>query len=164
MKSFLRKTAQIRNYLTTQLNDYHFSLFLITLCMSIFFIRIRCLNEIKFKADPKCPQIKLYNFQLNISHLCNIWCRFNGEDMLRRVKGKRILFVGDSLSFNQWQSLTCMLHTAVPQSNYTIDDSSFSLPVSFLQAYMSTISTLKELWAFMKAISYTFQLLGSLKY
>ncbi|KAM0998046.1 hypothetical protein ACFX13_007962 [Malus domestica] len=54
--------------------------------------------------------------------------RFNGEDMLRRVKGKKILLVGDSLSFNQWQSLTCMLHTAVPQSNYTLDDSTFSLP------------------------------------
>ncbi|PRQ18665.1 putative PMR5 domain, PC-Esterase, protein trichome birefringence-like 37/38 [Rosa chinensis] len=34
--------------------------------------------------------------------------RFNGQDFLRRLKGKKILFVGDSLSYNQWQSLTCM--------------------------------------------------------
>ncbi|XP_029124559.1 protein trichome birefringence-like 43 isoform X2 [Cajanus cajan] len=45
--------------------------------------------------------------------------RFNGEDFLRRLRGKSILFVGDSLSLNQWQSLTCMLHIAVPHANYT---------------------------------------------
>ncbi|MED6136047.1 hypothetical protein PIB30_052354 [Stylosanthes scabra] len=49
---------------------------------------------------------------------CNL-PRFNGYDMLRRLRGKSILFVGDSLSLNQWQSLTCMLHTAVPQAKYT---------------------------------------------
>ncbi|KAF9621300.1 hypothetical protein IFM89_019386 [Coptis chinensis] len=46
--------------------------------------------------------------------------RFNGQDFLERLKGKTIMFVGDSLSLNQWQSLTCMLHTAVPHSDYTI--------------------------------------------
>ena len=30
------------------------------------------------------------------------------------------MFVGDSLSLNQWQSLTCMLHKAVPGANYTL--------------------------------------------
>ncbi|KAM1655678.1 hypothetical protein ACFX1Q_008537 [Malus domestica] len=52
--------------------------------------------------------------------------------MLRRLKGKKILFVGDSLSLNQWQSLTCMLYAAVPQTHYTITRkeaiSTFSLP------------------------------------
>ncbi|KAH6837285.1 TRICHOME BIREFRINGENCE-LIKE 37 [Perilla frutescens var. hirtella] len=46
--------------------------------------------------------------------------KFRGKDFLRRFKGKRIMFVGDSLSLNQWQSLTCMLHASVPQSNYTL--------------------------------------------
>ncbi|KAK9937778.1 hypothetical protein M0R45_014548 [Rubus argutus] len=58
--------------------------------------------------------------------------RFNGQDLLRRFKGKKILFVGDSLSFNQWQSLRCMLHAAVPNTNYTLSSkgalSTFLLP------------------------------------
>ncbi|XP_059442849.1 protein trichome birefringence-like 41 [Corylus avellana] len=47
--------------------------------------------------------------------------RFNGLDFLRRLKGKKILFVGDSLSLNQWQSLTCMLHVSVPKTNFTLN-------------------------------------------
>ncbi|XP_057431065.1 protein trichome birefringence-like 43 [Lotus japonicus] len=46
--------------------------------------------------------------------------RFNGKDFLRRYRGKSIMFEGDSLSLNQWQSLTCMLHTAVPHAHYTL--------------------------------------------
>ncbi|KAL6314280.1 hypothetical protein AAG906_016481 [Vitis piasezkii] len=42
--------------------------------------------------------------------------RFNGEDFLKRFKGKKIMFVGDSLSENQWQSLTCLVHAAIPQA------------------------------------------------
>jgi len=47
--------------------------------------------------------------------------RFDGRDFLEKMRGKSIMFVGDSLSRNQWQSLTCLLHSAVPNSNYTLD-------------------------------------------
>ncbi|XP_021989376.1 protein trichome birefringence-like 42 [Helianthus annuus] len=42
-------------------------------------------------------------------HGCSL-SRFDGEDFLRRNKGKKIMFVGDSLSYNQWQSLACLLY------------------------------------------------------
>ncbi|KAJ7963866.1 Trichome birefringence-like family [Quillaja saponaria] len=62
---------------------------------------------------------------------CNL-PRFNGQDFLRRHRGKSIMFVGDSLSLNQWQSLTCMLHNSVPQAKYTLvrigDVSTFTFP------------------------------------
>ncbi|KAM5578284.1 hypothetical protein ABKV19_008542 [Rosa sericea] len=45
--------------------------------------------------------------------------RFNGLNMLQKWRGKKIMFVGDSLSQNQWQSLTCMLHSWVPNSKYS---------------------------------------------
>ncbi|XP_059664973.1 protein trichome birefringence-like 43 [Cornus florida] len=59
--------------------------------------------------------------------------RFDGRDLLMRLRGKRILFVGDSLSLNQWQSLTCMLHTAVPQAQHVSSTvaglSTFTFPI-----------------------------------
>ncbi|KAI3847321.1 hypothetical protein MKW92_042388 [Papaver armeniacum] len=39
---------------------------------------------------------------------CNI-PRFNGLDFLTKMKGKSIMFIGDSLGLNQWQSLVCMI-------------------------------------------------------
>lgn len=48
------------------------------------------------------------------------FCRFNALAFLEKMRGKKILFVGDSLSFNIWQSLSCMIHSAVPQVKYTI--------------------------------------------
>lgn len=42
--------------------------------------------------------------------------RFNGVEFLMKMKGKTVMFVGDSLGRNQWQSLICMISAAVPQS------------------------------------------------
>uniref|UniRef100_A0A161ZZ38 Uncharacterized protein n=1 Tax=Daucus carota subsp. sativus TaxID=79200 RepID=A0A161ZZ38_DAUCS len=50
---------------------------------------------------------------------CNL-PRFSGRNFLRSSKGKRIMFIGDSIGLNQWQSLNCMLHSAVPQATYTL--------------------------------------------
>lgn len=49
---------------------------------------------------------------------CNL-PRFNGVDFLKRWSGKKIMFVGDSLSLNQWESLACMLHASAPNSKYS---------------------------------------------
>lgn len=46
--------------------------------------------------------------------------RFDGAGFLRRFKGKSIMFVGDSLTRDQWQSLTCLLYTSIPNLNYTL--------------------------------------------
>ncbi|KAE8703328.1 Protein trichome birefringence-like 38 [Hibiscus syriacus] len=58
--------------------------------------------------------------------------RFNGLDFLNEMKGKKILFIGDSISLNMWESLLCMVHAAVPHSKYSLtsagNHSTFSLP------------------------------------
>ncbi|XP_022994414.1 protein trichome birefringence-like 37 [Cucurbita maxima] len=45
--------------------------------------------------------------------------RFDGVDLLKRWSGKKIMFVGDSLSLNMWESLSCMLHASVPNVKTT---------------------------------------------
>ncbi|XP_027336847.1 protein PMR5-like [Abrus precatorius] len=42
--------------------------------------------------------------------------RFNGVEFLMQMKGKTLMFVGDSLGRNQWESLICMIYAQVPQT------------------------------------------------
>ncbi|KAB1225747.1 Protein PMR5 [Morella rubra] len=39
---------------------------------------------------------------------------FNGVDFLLKMRGKTVMFVGDSLGRNQWESLICMISVAAP--------------------------------------------------
>ncbi|CAN1285134.1 Protein trichome birefringence-like 41 [Linum perenne] len=40
--------------------------------------------------------------------------------MVEKLRGKSIMFVGDSLSRNQWRSLICMLYSSLPNATYTL--------------------------------------------
>lgn len=52
-------------------------------------------------------------------------------EFLRRMSGKKIMFVGDSLSLNQWNSLTCMVHASAPQAKYSSVRNSLVYSVTF---------------------------------
>jgi len=43
--------------------------------------------------------------------------RFNASDFLERIRNSRVVFVGDSIGRNQWESLICMLAEAIPNKN-----------------------------------------------
>ncbi|KAJ0095151.1 hypothetical protein Patl1_17047 [Pistacia atlantica] len=60
--------------------------------------------------------------------------RFDAEDFLNRFKGKKIMFVGDSVSLNQMQSLLCLLQTSVPHANI-ISQTNDSISTVFFQDY-----------------------------
>ncbi|CAI9295008.1 unnamed protein product [Lactuca saligna] len=53
-------------------------------------------------------------------HDCRL-SRFDGRNFLQKLRGKTIMFVGDSLSRNQWLSLLCMIHSSVPTANYAVN-------------------------------------------
>lgn len=72
--------------------------------------------------------------QLNIVFTL-LWYSFDAREFLMRQRGKKIMFVGDSLSYNMWQSLTCKLYTAAPNSNYTYNTDSQLYTVSFLVGF-----------------------------
>ncbi|XP_076948620.1 protein trichome birefringence-like 38 [Bidens hawaiensis] len=64
--------------------------------------------------------------------------RFNGVDFLNKWRGKKVMFVGDSLSLNQWESLACLLHASVPDSKTTLLHRDILTSLAF-QDYNATI-------------------------
>ncbi|KAH0681734.1 hypothetical protein KY289_019486 [Solanum tuberosum] len=53
------------------------------------------------------------------------------------MKGKNIVSVGDSLGNNQWESLACLLHAALPSSKYDYQTGDALIPLKFLEYEVS---------------------------
>lgn len=51
-------------------------------------------------------------YLFNVSDLLE--SRFNGVKFLQEMRNKTIMFVGDSLGRNQWESLICMISASAP--------------------------------------------------
>ncbi|KAH6777904.1 TRICHOME BIREFRINGENCE-LIKE 34 [Perilla frutescens var. frutescens] len=49
-------------------------------------------------------------------HHCDL-PRFNGTALLEKIRGKRLVFVGDSLNRNQWTSMLCLIESSLNQSS-----------------------------------------------
>ncbi|KAJ8650881.1 hypothetical protein MRB53_003904 [Persea americana] len=49
-------------------------------------------------------------------HQCNL-PRFNATALLERLRGKRLVFVGDSLNRGQWVSMVCLLESSMPSAH-----------------------------------------------
>ncbi|XP_070675519.1 protein trichome birefringence-like 11 isoform X2 [Malus domestica] len=60
--------------------------------------------------------------------------RFDAGKMLEKLRNRRVVFVGDSIGRNQWESLLCMLSSAVPNktSIYEVNGSPITKHSGFL--------------------------------
>jgi hypothetical protein len=63
-----------------------------------------------------------------------VFPRFNATDMLERIRNQRMVFVGDSLGRNHWESTMCMLAEAVTNKSriYEINGEPISKHTGFL--------------------------------
>lgn len=48
-------------------------------------------------------------------------CRFNASMMLERLRGRRMMFVGDSLNRGQYVSMVCLLHKLLPEDSKSME-------------------------------------------
>ncbi|XP_065870279.1 protein trichome birefringence-like 30 isoform X2 [Euphorbia lathyris] len=64
--------------------------------------------------------------------------KFKAKKLLKKLRGKRLVYVGDSIHQNQWQSMVCMVQSAVPPGNKFMDYSAY--PYVFrIQDYNASI-------------------------
>ncbi|KAL8130061.1 hypothetical protein V2J09_019216 [Rumex salicifolius] len=54
------------------------------------------------------------------SNDCNIPL-FDGKKMMKKLRGKRVIIVGDSLNRNMWESLACLLYTSISPRRALVD-------------------------------------------
>ncbi|KAL9261370.1 Xylan O-acetyltransferase 1-like protein [Drosera capensis] len=64
--------------------------------------------------------------------------RFKGRLLLEKLRGKRLMFVGDSLNRNQWESMVCLVQSVVPRGRKSLTKSG-SLNVFSIQDYNATV-------------------------
>jgi hypothetical protein len=60
---------------------------------------------------------------------------------LTRMKGKTVMFVGDLLGRNQWESLVCLLHAAAPQSPAQLVSADPLYTYKFLVCHVNTCTS-----------------------
>ncbi|CAF2106021.1 hypothetical protein HID58_079422 [Brassica napus] len=78
---------------------------------------------------------------------CNV-PRFQVRDVLERLRGKRIVFVGDSMSRTQWESLICMLMTGLDdkRSVYEVNGNNITKRIRFLGVRFSSFNFTVEFY------------------
>lgn len=73
---------------------------------------------------------------------------FDVQEMLKLLRGKRVVFVGDSLSRTQWESMVCMLMTGVndKRSVYEINGSKITKQSRHLAVWFSSFNFTVEFY------------------
>ncbi|EOA28626.1 hypothetical protein CARUB_v10024847mg [Capsella rubella] len=64
--------------------------------------------------------------------------KFEAEVLLEKLRNKRLMFVGDSLNRNQWESMVCLVQSVIPPGRKSLNRTG-SLTVFQIQEYNATV-------------------------
>ncbi|KAK6932999.1 PC-Esterase [Dillenia turbinata] len=64
--------------------------------------------------------------------------KFKARLLLEKLRGKRLMFVGDSLNRNQWESMVCLVQSGVPPGRKSLNKTG-SLSVFRIEDYNATV-------------------------
>ncbi|CAE6040559.1 unnamed protein product [Arabidopsis arenosa] len=64
--------------------------------------------------------------------------KFKARALLEKLRNKRLMFVGDSLNRNQWESMVCLVQSEVPTGSKSLNQTG-SLTVFKIQDYNATV-------------------------
>ncbi|OWM87411.1 protein trichome birefringence-like 28 isoform X1 [Punica granatum] len=65
--------------------------------------------------------------------------KFNATQLLEKLRNKRLMYVGDSLNRNQWESMVCMVQSVIPPDRRFMSMSGSSLVIFHVMDYNATI-------------------------
>ena len=70
-----------------------------------------------------------------ICNLYSCWFRYKPRLLLDKLRNKRLMFVGDSLNRNQWESMICLVQSVAPSGRKSLNKTGslavFRIEVSF---------------------------------
>ncbi|XP_020588252.1 protein trichome birefringence-like 35 [Phalaenopsis equestris] len=70
--------------------------------------------------------------------VANFWAKWNGSDMLEKLRDKRLMFVGDSLNRGQWISMVCLLQSMLPSGKKSMSPNA-PLTIFTAEEYNATV-------------------------
>lgn len=70
--------------------------------------------KVKYKPSMHITVVSRRTVKLVFIYVYCIMSRFDAKEVLERLRGKRVIFVGDSVNRNQWVSMVCMLQKVIP--------------------------------------------------
>ncbi|KAE9608075.1 putative PMR5 domain, PC-Esterase, protein trichome birefringence-like 28/ESKIMO 1 [Lupinus albus] len=65
--------------------------------------------------------------------------KFKARVLLEKLRGKRLMFVGDSLNRNQWESMVCLVQSVIPHQDKKSMNKTGSLSIFTIQDYNATV-------------------------
>ncbi|KAH7533177.1 hypothetical protein FEM48_Zijuj04G0102600 [Ziziphus jujuba var. spinosa] len=78
--------------------------------------------------------------QMAVRSQGGVWfLRYNGKETLEKLRGKRVIIVGDSLNRNQWESFACLLYSSLSPAQTHVDEKSGSYKVLKSKEFNCTV-------------------------